>query len=139
MRIGDPSSNNFCQHSVLRKNYRFQLRRPQIQSVEETYRETSLRLELVIEQVKGEPLGASRVFRLGDLVEESGGLVNTILANVDMLLDSADGPAAPEGGDVQDPALFPNGVYREDFVDGHPEHFVVEELPRGLVKRLVRA
>ena len=121
-----------------RKIDRFQLRRPQIQSVE-TYRETSLRLELVIEQVKGEPLGASRVFGLGDLVEESGGLVNTILANVDMLLDSADGPAAPEGGDIQDPALFPDGIYREDFVDGHPEHFVVEELPRGLVKRLVRA
>ena len=102
------------------------------------YREVPLWLELVVEQVEGEPLGAGGILGLGDLVEESGGLVDAVLADVDVVLDGPVRPAPAEGGRVQHPALLPDGVQGQHLVDGNTEHLVPEELARRLVKRLVR-
>ena len=76
----------------------------------------------MVKQVECEPLGARGVLWLGDFVKEPGRLVDPVLADVDVLLHGADGPAPAVGGDVQDPALLPDGVKREHFVDGYPEN-----------------
>ena len=87
-----------------------------------SYREYALRLELLVEEVECEPLGAGRVFWLGDLVEEASCLVHPVLTDVNVFLKGAQGTTSPEGRDVQDPTLLPDGVKREHFVDGYPEN-----------------
>ena len=87
-----------------------------------SYREYPLRLELLVEEVECEPLCASRVLWLGDLVEEASCLVYPVLTDVHVLLKGSQGTTSPEGRDVQDPTLLPDGVKREHFVDGYPEN-----------------
>ena len=104
-----------------------------------SYSKVSLWPELLIEKVESEPLGADDVLGLGDLVEEPGLFVNAIFADVDVLLDRADGSALAEGGDVHDPALGPNGVERKDLVDRGAEDLVRKELSARLMKGFMRS
>ena len=88
--------------------------------------------------IEGVLLGADQVLRFGDLVEKPRALVHSVLANVDVSLDGAEGASLAERVGVEDPALPPDGVEGEHLVDGHPEHFVAEKLAAGLMKSLMR-
>ena len=103
-----------------------------------TYCVNTCRLESLVKVVAGELLGADGILGLRDLVEQPGAFIDTILADVNVLFYRSDGTALDEGGVVEDPALVPDGVQGENFVEGNSENFISEKFPVWLVESLVR-
>ena len=94
-----------------------------------TYRVCTGHLQLEVKVDKCVCLGTGWVLGLGDLVEQSSGLVDPILTDVDMLFRSTNWPAPAEGCGIHHPTARPEGVQWQHFVQGNTEHLIIKEPP----------